>query len=161
MFHSRFPSRKIIQNIGCEIFTTAKTINRHDQLTTKHNNNSLTDVYECYEVLKNFKKKSTLKNSLKRYREIVQKETKRKGYNFYSGWPPRDRIKITDDEKLGLYGRKMFIMNRIKGIKEKEPNLCICCKNKNILFFNKSEFESLLKNMGFIKHQLEEFAKKI
>ncbi|GAB67699.1 hypothetical protein PCYB_122660 [Plasmodium cynomolgi strain B] len=124
-------------------------------------NGAITDVYDNYEALKNVKEKSSLKSALKRFRDIVQRETKRKGYHFYAGWPPRNRIKITQDEKLGLYGRTMFVLNRVKGVKEVEPNLCICCKNKNVLFFNRPEFESLLKNMDAIKHQLQEFAKKL
>ncbi|CAX64334.1 hypothetical protein PFAG_05963 [Plasmodium falciparum Santa Lucia] len=124
-------------------------------------NKNVIDIYDNYEVLKNMKEKNTLKSSLKKFREIVKKETKRKGYNFYSGWPPVNRIKVTDDEKLGLFGRKMFIYNRIKGIRETETNLFICCKNKNIICFNKNEFISLLKNMEVIKHQLEEFRKKL
>ncbi|CAG9473331.1 conserved Plasmodium protein, unknown function [Plasmodium vivax] len=124
-------------------------------------NEATTDVYDNYEALKNVKEKSSLQSALKRFREIVQRETKRKGYHFYAGWPPRNRIRITQDEKLGLYGRTLFVLNRVKGVKEVEPNLCICCKNKNILFLNKPEFESLLKNMEAIKHQLQEFAKKL
>ncbi|ETW29446.1 hypothetical protein PFFCH_03098 [Plasmodium falciparum FCH/4] len=62
-------------------------------------NKNVIDIYDNYEVLKNMKEKNTLKSSLKKFREIVKKETKRKGYNFYSGWPPVNRIKVTDDEK--------------------------------------------------------------
>ncbi|EUD67666.1 hypothetical protein C922_01851 [Plasmodium inui San Antonio 1] len=124
-------------------------------------NGAITDVYDNYEALKTVKEKNSLKSALKRFRDIVQRETKRKGYHFYAGWPPRNRIRVTQDEKLGLYGRTMFVLNRVKGVKEVEPNLCICCKNKNVLFFNRPEFESLLKNMDIIKHQLQEFAKKL
>ncbi|ETW55502.1 hypothetical protein PFUGPA_02264 [Plasmodium falciparum Palo Alto/Uganda] len=63
-------------------------------------NKNVIDIYDNYEVLKNMKEKNTLKSSLKKFREIVKKETKRKGYNFYSGWPPVNRIKVTDDEKV-------------------------------------------------------------
>ncbi|CRH01725.1 conserved Plasmodium protein, unknown function [Plasmodium relictum] len=159
MFPLCFLNKKIIKNIKSKFFTTANIFKSHENFNKE--NKSVIDVYENYEVLKNIKKKNTLKNSLKKFREIVQKETKRKGYNFYYGWPPINRIKITEDEKLGLYGRKVFIFNRIKGIKEKEANLCICCKNKNIIFLNKQEFQSLLNNINFIKQELQEFAKKI
>eukprot|EP00366_Plasmodium_knowlesi_P002488 XP_002259985.1 hypothetical protein, conserved in Plasmodium species [Plasmodium knowlesi strain H] len=63
-------------------------------------NGVITDVYDKYEALKNVKEKSSLKSALKRFRDIVQRETKRKGYHFYAGWPPRNRIKITEDEKV-------------------------------------------------------------
>ncbi|SBT78067.1 conserved Plasmodium protein, unknown function [Plasmodium ovale] len=160
MFPSLLLGKNTIQRINREFFTTAKVCVTKDKILGMVNPDEK-GIYEHYAVLKRVRKKNTLTESLKRFREIVQKETKRKGYNFYCGWPPRDRIKITNDEKLGHYGRTIFVFNRVKGISEQETNLCICCKNKNIIFFNKSEFESLLKNMDSIKHQLQEFAKKI
>ncbi|CDU20167.1 conserved protein, unknown function [Plasmodium yoelii] len=158
--------RPIIDIINKRSFTTTNNIlNTYDRDNIEANkrgiNTEQPDIYEKYEVLKEIKTKESLKKSLKKFREIVKRETSKKGYNSYYGWPPRNRIKVVDDEKLGAYGRTLFVFNRTKGIHEKEPNLCICCKNKGILLFNKSEFEALLKNMGTIKHQLEEFAKKI
>lgn len=58
------------------------------------------DIYEKYEVLKAVKTKESLKKSLKKFREIVKRETSKKGYNSYYGWPPRNRIKVVDDEKV-------------------------------------------------------------
>ncbi|VWU49920.1 conserved protein, unknown function [Hepatocystis sp. ex Piliocolobus tephrosceles] len=156
MISSFLLKRKVVENICKNMFRMLGKRNLHDKTYIEQ-----TNIYDNYEILKKFKNKNTLKYSLKKFREIVQKETQKKAYNFYKGWPPRDRIKITDDEKLGLYGRKLFIFNRVKGLKESEPNLCICCKNKGVLLFNRSEFEALLKNMNTIKHNLQEFAKKI
>ncbi|CXJ01519.1 conserved Plasmodium protein, unknown function [Plasmodium berghei] len=158
--------RPIIDIINKRSFTTTNNIlNIYDMDNIEANRKGINtedpDIYEKYEVLKAVKTKESLKKSLKKFREIVKRETSKKGYNSYYGWPPRNRIKVVDDEKLGAYGRTLFVFNRSKGINEKEPNLCICCKNKGILLFNKPEFESLLKNMNTIKHQLEEFAKKI
>ncbi|GAW82206.1 conserved Plasmodium protein, unknown function [Plasmodium gonderi] len=161
MFRDHFMRSKAMRFAKKKFFTTASTQIYGDTSLPVVGKGTLIDVYDNYEALKNIKKKSSLKCSLKRFREIVQSETKGKAYNFYTGWPPINRIKITQDEKLGLYGRSMFVFNRIKGVKGMEPNLCICCKNKNVLSFNKSEFESLLKNMDTIKYQLQEFAKKL
>ncbi|ANQ10302.1 Uncharacterized protein PCOAH_00042370 [Plasmodium coatneyi] len=160
MFPSHFLSRTVTRFAKNKFFTSTREQNLGNTAQCS-GSGTITDVYDNYEALKNVKEKSSLKSALKRFRDIVQRETKRKGYHFYAGWPPRNRIKITEDEKLGLYGRTMFVLNRVKGVKEVEPNLCICCKNKNVLFFNRSEFESLLKNMDSIKHQLQEFAKKL
>ncbi|VTZ70498.1 conserved protein, unknown function [Plasmodium chabaudi chabaudi] len=159
--------RPIIADIVNKKFftTTSNIVNTYDKQPIEGNQGEIgtghSDIYEKYEALKTVKTKESLKKSLKRFREIVKKETTKKGYNSYYGWPPRNRIKVVDDEKLGTYGRTLFVFNRAKGVHGKEPNLCICCKNKGILLFNKSEFEALLKNMNTIKHQLEEFAKKI
>ncbi|CRG95073.1 conserved Plasmodium protein, unknown function, partial [Plasmodium gallinaceum] len=90
-------NNKIIKSIKKKFVTTVNIFKNSGDFNKENKN--VKNVYEDYEVLKNIKKKNTLKNSLKKFREIVQKETKRKGYNFYYGWPPLNRIKITEDEK--------------------------------------------------------------
>lgn len=167
MFHFCFVDKNTIRNFANPFFPTSYNVlnKNHRMLLTPLSNihaKTKVDVYEKYEILKRIKEKSTLKNSLKKFRELVKTKTVNKGYNFYEGWPPINRIKITEDEKVGNFGRSMFIFNRVTGSTGKlEPNLCICCKGKNIILLNKKEFEALINNMDFLKRELQEFGKKI
>ncbi|WBY60279.1 WPP motif-containing protein [Plasmodium yoelii yoelii] len=97
--------RPIIDIINKRSFTTTNNIlNTYDRDNIEANkrgiNTEQPDIYEKYEVLKEIKTKESLKKSLKKFREIVKRETSKKGYNSYYGWPPRNRIKVVDDEKV-------------------------------------------------------------
>lgn len=121
-------------------------------------------VYEAFPSMKASAAEASLVDALGRFKEAVKAANIASGclaWSSYEGWPPRSRIILGDQySKFGPLGRELFLFNRREETgRRRVPSLAFCCSKRCVLLLDEEEFEALMNQINWIKHQLAETKK--